>query len=425
MPDPAIREFFETRKENWLKNELKRVDDENQRQQIILQADDKFNPSQWIPDAARRAGQIKISTHPCTFSHPSASKHKNKDDKTTAIISHKLKRNDGFLRTGNVKTNIDALGNAAVLDVYAFLNLIMEDGRKLIEHIEAETDIARECLQLTADTYENLRDGFLAMVKDAEKEVITSSKIKQVYFPINSGNYHLLSILSNSGLIYKLKERIELLRFSNDQKEVREIKKRNEFSDKGFMDLLNTTTIGYGGANPQNISVFNTSNRGRAYLLPSVPPVLTKRKIRFPRNNFFRESIRHFHIREPLERLHGIFKTGLDSIIPRKNIESGRDNRIEEILDTIILRMTVLRSISSEQYYEKSSQLPEYQKIWLLDSNENKRDESDEWLNILCNEIARWIGKAYKSQIKNPVILGTAEANYIEEIIKKNKEALR
>ena len=160
-------------------------------------------------------------------------------------------------------------------------------------------------------------------------------------------------------------------------------------------------------------------------MLLSVPPVLARREIRFPRINFFRESIRYFHIREPLERLHGIFKTGLDSVIPRKNIESGRDNRIEEILDTIILRMAVLRSISSEQYYEKSSNLPEHQKIWLLDSNKNKRDESDEWLNTLSNEISRWIGEAYKRQIKNPVILGTAEANYIEEIIKKNKEALR
>ena len=77
MPDPAIMEFFETRKENWLKNELKNVDDENQRQQIILQADDKFNPNHWIPNAARRAWQIKLSTHPCTFSHPSARKNSN------------------------------------------------------------------------------------------------------------------------------------------------------------------------------------------------------------------------------------------------------------------------------------------------------------------------------------------------------------
>lgn len=423
MPDPAIMEFFETRKENWLKNELKKVDDENQRQQIILQADDKFNPNHWIPDAARRAGQIKISTHPCTFSHPSA--RKNSNGYVTPIISLKESKNDGYVRTGNTNAEKDALGNAASLDVYKFLSLIMIDGRSLIEHIQAETNIAKELLTIQTDTYENLRDGFMAMVNNEESQIITSSKIKQVYFPIEPNKYHLLSILSNSGLIFELRNRIDLLRFSDKQKRLREVKRNNEFSEESFKEIYDTLTIGYGGTKPQNISVLNNQYGGKAKMLLCVPPVLTRREIRFPRNNFFRDSIRYYHIREPLERLHGIFKTGLDSVIPRKNIESGRDNRIEEILDTIILRMAVLRSISYEQYYEKSSKLPEHQKIWLLDSNKNKRDESDEWLNTLCNEISRWIGEAYKRQIKNPVILGTAETSYIEEIIKKNKEALR
>lgn len=423
MPDPAIREFFKTRKESWIKEKQKQIDDENEKQLVFLQAEDKFNPNKWLPNAAARACQIKISSHPCTFSHPSA--EKNKNGKTTAVNVKKDKRSDGYLRSGNVDVDLDALGNAAALDVYAFLNLSLQDGKKLIEHIESETSVARDLLTIPTDNYDKLRNGFLEMVRNLEDVTTTSSKIKQVYFPIASDKYHLLSILSNSGIIFDFKDRINTLRFSEEQKELREIKRKSEYSDKGYKEIYNTTIIGYGGANPQNISVLNTGNRGRAYLLLSVPPSLGKREIQFPKKNFFFESIRYYHIKEPLQRLHGIFKSGADSVIPRRNLESGRDNRIEEILDEIILRMYAIRSISFEQYYEKTSELPEHQKIWLLDVNKRKREETDEWLNKICIDIARWVLAAYKKSIKNPVYLGSAELQYIEEIIGKNKEALR
>lgn len=425
MPDPAIRDFFKNKKENWIKINIKNIEDENTKQHIILQADDKFNLNHWLPDAARRAGQIKISTHPCTFSHPSANKHKDKKAKTTAVIANRSQKNDGYLRTGNIESSADALGNAAVLDVYAFLNLKMEDGRLLIEHIESETDIAKELLTVPTDTYENLKNGFLAMIMNEESEQITSSKIKQVYFPIDSKKYHLLSILSNSGIIFELKEKIDNLRFSEEQKDKRDKRRKNEYCEKGYKEIYDIVTIGYGGANPQNISVFNTSHNGKARLLLSVPPSLNKREVQFPRRNFFSESIRYYHIKESLEKLHGIFKPGIDSVIPRRNLESGRDKRIEEIIDQIILRLTAIRAVSSEQYYEKTSELPVHQKIWLLAENYNTREEQEEWLKKLCTEISHWILTAYRKTIRNPINLGSAEHQYIEKFVEINKETLR
>jgi len=263
------------------------------------------------------------------------------------------------------------------------------------------------------------------MIRNEGDETITSSKIKQVYFPIDSDKYHLLSILTNSGIVYELRERIDTLRFSEEQKEMKQKKRNNEYSEKDYIEIINTLTIGYGGTKPQNISVLNNNHGGKAKMFLSVPPVLNKREIRFPKRSFFFESIRYYHVKEALQRLHAIFKSGVDSVIPRKNLESGRDNRIEEILDMIILRMSAIRSVSSEQYYEKTSELAEHQKIWLLEENNKKRQETDEWLIKICNDISKWIVDAYKKTVKNPVILGAAEIHYIEEIVTKNKEALR
>lgn len=203
MLDPAIEAFFAERKEGWLKKNLKASMSEAEVQQIEQQCEDTFALSQWLPNAAKRAGQISLSTHPCTFSHPSA--RKNKNGYVSAIIANAKQANDGFLRSSNVAVEPDALGNAAALDVYKFLTLQMQDGATLLAHIEAETQLAKTLLTLNNESYQEIRNGFLAM-SATDDSVVTSSKIKQVYFPVwlDDEDYHLLSILTPSKVTVKV-----------------------------------------------------------------------------------------------------------------------------------------------------------------------------------------------------------------------------
>ncbi|MGD9823360.1 type I-F CRISPR-associated protein Csy1 [Desulfobacter sp.] len=421
MIDPAIQEFFQKRKDDWLKNKLKQAKTEEEIQLCNEECANKFSLGNWLPNAAKRAGQISISSHPCTFSHPSA--RKNKNGYVAPIIAKAKRLPDGYLRAGNVDAEHDALGNAAAIDVYKFLTLSMKDGKTLLQHIETDSDLARELLSINTETYENLKEGFMAMVCSDPKSR-TSSKIKQVYFPVDD-EYHLLSVLSNSGLIFKLRSQLNYLRFSDEQKDKREKKYKGEFLEHGFAEIFDLTTIGYGGTKPQNISILNNQNGGKANLFLSTPPHLDKRSVHFPRKNFFTNSIWYRDIREPLNKLHGIFKTGLNSKIPRRNLENGRDHRVEELLDIIIERSTVLRSVAEDQYREESSTLPEYQKIWLCHGFEQPRKEQDEWLDTLCAELAKWIAAAYAKVIKKPVMLGPIERDYLKTFINLNREALR
>nr|WP_321399478.1 type I-F CRISPR-associated protein Csy1 [uncultured Desulfobacter sp.] len=420
MIDPAIQEFFQNRKDDWLKKNLKQSMTEEEIQLCNEECANKFSLENWLPSAAKRAGQISISSHPCTFSHPSA--RKNKNGYVTPIIAKAERLPDGYLRAGNVDAEHDALGNAAAIDVYKFLTLSMKDEKTLLQHIETDSDLAKELLTINTETYETLKEGFMAMVC-SDTESITSSKIKQVYFPVDH-DYHLLSVLSNSGLIFKLRSQLNYLRFSDEQKDKREKKYRGEFLEHGFAEIFDLTTIGYGGTKPQNISILNNQNGGKAHLFLSIPPHIDRRNVLFPRKSFFINSIWYRDIREPLKKLHGIFKTGLNSEIPRRNLESGRDHRIEEILDIIIERSAVLRSVAKDQYREESSALPEHQKIWLCNGFEQIRKEQDEWLDTLCVEIASWIEKAYKTMIKKPVTLGPVERDYLKTFITLNREAL-
>lgn len=418
MLDPAILSFFAERKEAWMKKKIKLSMEENDIEILQTKCDEVFSLEIWLPNAAKRSGQISIATHPCTFSHPSA--RKNKNGYVSSIIAKTERTNDGFLKTGNVLVEADALGNAAALDVYKFLTLNMADDVSLLDHIQQDSALATELLTINSTSYRELKDNFLAMV-ETSGENITSSKIKQVYFP-DDGGYHQLSMLTNSGLIYQMKERIDKSRFSDEVKTLREIKRKNEYSEQGFYELYDLTTIAYGGTKPQNISVLNNKNGGKVHLLQSLPPNLQKRAIHFPKSNFFTESLRHSDCRDVFHALHKILKTDYNNI----NIREGRDYRLQELLDRIIDKMWAVRSVAAEQYLQELSQLKHYQKVWLCDEFKQEREESDDWLNQLTKDISLWIIRSYEKIIgKQAIKLGKEELIKVTDIINQNKEALR
>lgn len=419
MTEQAVSKFFDERKEIWMKKNQKSSMSDDEVLRLKEKCEESFSLEKWLPEAAKRAGQISISTHPCTFSHPSA--RKNKNGYVTPIIADVQKQNDGFLRSGNVEVQSDALGNAAALDVHKFLNLVMSDGQKLITHIELESHLAKSLLSIKNYTFENLKNGFLKMI-NSSKDLVTSTKIKQVYFPVHE-DYHQLSILSNSGLMYHLKERINTMRFGDEIKDMRDKRKKGEYSESGYSEIYDLTTIGYGGTKPQNISVLNSQNGGKAYLLRSMPPVLQKREIHFPKSNFFENSIRVWEVSRIFESLYVMSNINYERFKWHNKITE----KLHELMDIIIEKMWAVRLVSSEQYYEKNSKLKLYQKIWLSHLHEEEREGEDAWLDKLEKDISIWILKSYENHVnKKDFKLAKEELKEIaNEVVHKHREALR
>lgn len=422
-----VSKFFDERKEAWLKKNIKStmLDDE------VLELHEKcaieFSRQVWLPNASRRAGQISMATHPCTFSHSSS--RKNKNGYVTSIIANVEKKDDGFLRTGNVEVQRDALGNAASLDVYKFLTLTMTDGKQLIEHIKEETPLAISLLTMNNKSYNELKDDFLAMVSTST-ESVTSSKIKQVYFPVEY-SYHQLSILTNSGMVFELRKRLNKMRFGKDEEEKEHLKelwkKRREklFSEEGYREITELTTIGYGGTKPQNISVLNSQNGGKAQLLYSMPPTIKIREVHFPKMDFFKSSISIWEFKETFFSLHYLYKRDYPRNI---DVRNERDEFYGEIIDKIIDKMWAVRAVSQEQYYEKNSKLKHHQTVWLHHEYQDEREKDDEWLEKIMKEIARWIiDVGYKKVVgkKEHIKFGKGEYLYILGLLEKHKEALR
>ncbi|GAA60412.1 hypothetical protein P20652_2278 [Pseudoalteromonas sp. BSi20652] len=415
MLDPAIQNYFIERKEAWLKKNVKASMEEYEIKELELLCEQQFSLNEWLPSAAKRAGQISMSTHPCTFSHPSA--RKNKNGYVSSVLAEIERIEDGYLKTGNVAVATDALGNAAALDVYKFLTLNMQDGCNLLTHIQDETELAQTLLTIKSTNYQELRAGFLTMIEGAT-ESITSSKIKQVYFPVDD-DYHQLSLLTNSGMVYQLRSRLDKLRFSDEVKELRDKKRKNEFSEQGYSEIYGLTTIGYGGTKPQNISVLNNQNGGKAHLLSSLPPSIEKRNIHFPKSNFFVESFKKYEYADHFKALHKLFQADYNNI----NIRDARDGYLQNIIDLLIEKMWAVRAVSQTQFHEGTSSLSSTQRTWLLANNIKERENSEQWLDLLVTEISAWLSRSYEKVLdKQAIKLGEAERLLFADIINRNRE---
>ncbi len=421
MKSMVVINFLKDRKDEWLKKKIKNSMSEEEKEKILEEANSKFSLQEWLPDASKRAGQISISTHPCRFSHPSS--RKNKNGTTTSIIYNGEFTKDGLLRSGNVKDlESDALGNAAVLDVYKFLNLELEDGKKLIEHIKEESDIAKDLLSIDTASYEELRDGFLAMIESKDSQIITSSKIKQVYFPIANGEYHLLSLITNSAIVFKLRKIIDDLKFSKESTAFRDARRDGKcIEEKEYKELYDLVMIGYGGSNHQNISVLNTKYGGKAYLLPSMPPNIKERLVKFPKRDFFRDSLPTKEINKIFKSLQRISEIDYNNV----NIRNARIFRYRDLMDIVLEYMSAVRSVSNEQYHTDSNFLPKYQLIWLLESRDTDRLADDIWLDKLIDVIVRWIVTELERETHHKLKLGSQEYQDIKDVVSEYKEVLR
>jgi len=424
MLDPAIEQFFAERKEAWLKKNLTLAMSENDVREKERECEEVFALKNWLPNAGKRIESRALTTHPSKFSHPSTGvgkKNRVNGTYVTPVLFQGRHTSDGFLKTGNVACyDFDSVGNAAELDVEDFLRLRMRDDCRLIDHIEQETELAQKLLSSGGLQSAGLRNQFLAIKKDSE-DLVTNSRIKQVFFPVSGDGYHQLSILTNSAYLFEQRKRIDFIRFSEQVKQARDLKRQNQYSEHGFKEIYGITTIGFGGTKPANISVLNNQNAGKAHLLLSMPPELSPRNVRLPTRNFFGDVLYPKQLQESFQAFHRLLVTDYNNA----RIREACDYRIQEYLDQLVLKMWEVRKGFEEQPHARPENLAGYQKLWLFPEHEAERTENSQWLNSLFEDAARHFINSYQKVMgKAAIQLGDNELVAFARIIEQNKEGM-
>ncbi|CAN8140866.1 CRISPR-associated protein Csy1 [uncultured Thiomicrorhabdus sp.] len=392
MLDPVIQEFLAERKEGWLKKKIKPSLSEAEQVEFEQEANQLFSLAEWLPNAAKRAKQLNLVSHPSKFSHPGA--------KTSSVIAQARPENDGLLRFGNVeKVEMDVFGNAAAIDVFKFLSLKLQDGQTVLKHVEDRSESIQQQFAIPSESFDSLHQGFMEIKSDGGSQVATSGKVKQVYFPVEEeeAGYHLLSILTSSGMMYELKQRINQIRFSEEAKQAREDRKSGEYNADGAREIYDLTAIGFGGTKPQNISILNNANGGVAYLLKFVPPDLSPRNIRLPKKDFFNQTLWTKAFDWIFSQLNYVLSDWRNNI----DIRLKRDELFAEAVYQASETLWKVRAIeagwSQSDTYDS---LPQWQKHWLDTAYETERAENDDYIDQAVAAFSGWFITAFEAYLK-------------------------
>lgn len=246
----AIEEYINERKKSWLDKKIK--SNFNDADELRQAAETHFSYGNWIEDASLRAAQLKIVSHVSKVTHQYAN--------ASAFIYTGTKCNDGYVRTGNIAYQNDVYGNAAAMDVYRFLSIQLREQYTVLDAFEKGDPSLKEYIENLGLQFDTVRENFLKIKSQEVDKLKTSHLLKQVFFPVGGDQYHLLSIVSATGMMAELNRRIIDMR--SNAKTCRDKIKDGSVLQASYQRIPNLTKIGFGGSKPRNISSINHQQHG-------------------------------------------------------------------------------------------------------------------------------------------------------------------
>ena len=365
----------------------------------------KKSAASWLEDTLKNADKCVWCTHVGKFVHPSA-------ENIAVLVPRSLESQDGTVCTANTLCESDVAVSANYLATAKLLSLELEDGRSVLTHFKDDSEqLQREISSLGVD-YEKARAEALK-AKEGSVPADTDDRIRQVYFPLDDGGYHLLSVLPSSSLMMAVRTRVQAM--EQHARESRDEKSGN-FGQK-HQRLPNTTCIGIGGTKPQNISYLNNKYGGKTYMFLSAPPQIEKREITRPRKDFFKETLRRWQFRELFQTLHDRYARMQNNLETRQNTRAAE----EHIIDKVLGCAERLRALPEGWTEGKNVVLPKAQKLWLDERYAAQRDADPDWKQEIADSMANWIFNSYEKFMKNikanEIVLGDAEFSFLREEI--------
>lgn len=370
------------------KLEKLKPEEDEQRQQLLLD----YLPATWLPDAARRVGQIQQVTHALKFTHPDARG-------SSLSVAGNPAVGEAAVGTHTVADTLspDVVGNAAALDVYKFLRLSV-GGKTILDLAVTDDPALATSLSDDADQAQAWMSAFASLAQ-AKGQPASNKLAKQVYWPVEGKNYHLLAPLFPTSLVHGLWKRIREDRFSDEAKAAREAKRNEVAHAHGYCEYPNVAIQNFGGSNQQNISQLNAERHGENYLLPSLPPSWKSAEVRPPLavNSVFE---RIFGSRPRVRELVRILRDFLVSVEHAGTNERIRNKRAELaalIRDEALQYAAEVQQLEPGWTTQPECQLNSAEQCWLdperadQDTDFASLRRRGDWQDEICQRFGNWL----------------------------------
>ena len=359
---------------------------------------------EWLKNIVANIEKCTLATHVGKFTHPDISKINFLVPYDAGI--------DGYVTTQRSKRTIDlAINSASYSGSAKFLYTVLENGKTVLENIlDKEESVVRDINSVGVSFDDVLTKVQELRLRSEANLDRTDKQFRQVYFPISTGDYHLLTVLPPSGQMFAIKQ--VLTEWKHKKKEVKDA--TSDRYGETYRDIFDITFIKFGGAKPQNLSLYNLNNRGYGYLLPAVPPPnLSERSdIQLLKGDFFKDVLPYYQGEKSFEKLGKLVGTRYNNA----SIRRGITYHIEVIIDSLFTYVYAIRNEeggwSDQETYNK---LPIHQKRWLDASHMDELTNED--IELLVEDIASWFKRRYQTmKLEGSDAWADVESNYIKKI---------
>lgn len=360
-----------------------------ERQAIEMQ----YSPRVRLTDAARRAWQISFVTHAAKFTH---------GDAKNSSVYLDTQGDNRYLSSISLPTlTVDAVGNAAVLDVAKLLQTEVE-GDSLLACLKRGDHRALRALAEDDAQLARWVEGFNRALIPADPAL--HKLAKQVWFPVAEG-YHLLCPLFATSFAQAVHEKMVAARFSDEAKAIREAHKSRQWHPKPMVMFRQLAVMNFGGTKPLNISALNSARGGKVSLLSAQPPAWKKtdnppvslRSIFTSRGQF------QFEARTVLTRLSQLLSRSGE--YTNHDIRKALDGYVDALIDTLFMHASSLQQERWQGWTQDAHQLPTHQQLWLdpwrcrTDDGFRQEREKNGWQEEVANDFARWLNHNLRKKI--------------------------
>ncbi|RUQ97052.1 type I-F CRISPR-associated protein Csy1 [Legionella septentrionalis] len=348
---------------------------------------EEYQPANWLMEAAQRAKHVTLITHSVKYINSCA-----KGTNINALLYPAIGSYPGYLTSISLEhIGLDAISNAAHMDVAAFLTL-QANGQSLHLCLANHDSTPFKPFVENEKQLTDLMQGFQKALKN--EALSTHPLAKQLYFPVNERpNYHLISPLFPTSLAQHLYETIDNARYSDKAKQLYEAKRHHMFTTEKIKKYVKLAHQRFGGGNPQNVSLFNARRNGEIYLLNAEPPTWQSQTLPplTRRGSFMRLFEKQVY--PALIRLKSLLEQ-----VKNKNsnfaIRKSRGALVDEIID-IFLHCAATIIQTKPAGWSMDSSLTKEEKFWLDpyfdDPNFQAQREQENWKEKIIYNFANWL----------------------------------
>ncbi|WP_282177296.1 type I-F CRISPR-associated protein Csy1 [Vibrio nereis] len=394
-------------KQEALDKEISKAGDDNTAFALLSEKQRKLNTdftvNTWLDSATKKAGQISMATHAVKFTHSAA--------KGSNFLAEQLGHDTRYIDTFCLaQPAVDAVGNAAAMDVAKLLQLTDDTGKSLLQYLKQGQSAPLEPLTDDHAQLTNWVDGLSAALQDSAPSSHTLSK--QVYFPVaeDPSGYHLLAPMYSSSLSQAVYNEIQHSRFSQEMKAVRDARKANNADNKILVAYPDIAITVAGGSNKQNVSQLNVSRGGLTYLLNARAPEWQSQLPRLSQTPVIFEQYAVRAATRPLiYRLATFIKANKNEISTQSHREA-LEQKIDEIAEAALNAVAAWQTLPAG-WSNAYSQLSAFTARWLDPANPKWQEENDDWREPLSAEFGLWLKDSVVAAGRREFILGAGEAD--------------